>query len=156
MGIRRRQIDGEEMLNSIKVLGVGINGLLVLGAIGWLAGCGGNEGPQRYRMQGTVEFDGKPVPSGMIYFDPDASKENKGPQGFASIVAGKFDTRNGGQGHIGGPMKIRIVGLSAVPTATGDDTPKPALFPEFQEVVQLDKSDGTRAFVVPKESGSPQ
>lgn len=120
-----------------------------------LAGCS-ESGPKRYRLQGTVDFDGKPVPAGMIYFDPDASKGNKGAQGYATIVDGKFDTEKTGKGHAGGPMKVRIVGLTAAAAASNDDSPKPPLFPEFVDAVELDKSDDMRGFVIHKDyAGAP-
>ncbi len=121
-----------------------------------LVGCS-DSGPKRYRLQGTVEFDGKPVPAGTVYFDPDSAKGNKGPQGYASIVDGKFDTEKAGKGHVGGPMKIRIVGLTSAVVATNDDSPKPPLFPEFVDTVDLEKSDDLRGFVIHKDdAGAPE
>lgn len=122
--------------------------------IGLLAGCS-ESGPTRYRIQGTVEFDGQPVPAGTIYFDPDSSKGNKGPQGYATITDGKFDTEISGKGHVGGPMIVRINGLASIRTATDDDTPIPPLFPEFIESVELDRSDDMRGFIVPKDYAGP-
>ena len=121
-----------------------------------ITGCK-ESGPQRYRLQGTVEFDGKPVPAGTIYVDPDSAKGNKGPQGYATIVDGKFDTEKGGKGHVGGPMKIRIVGLTSAVVSTNDDTPIPPLFPEFVDAVELEKSDDLRGFVIHKDyAGAPE
>lgn len=122
-----------------------------------MAGCS-DSGPKRYRLQGTVEFDGKPVPAGTVYFDPDSAKGNKGPQGYATIVDGKFDTEKGGKGHVGGPMRVRIVGLAAAgETRTNDDSPKPPLFPEFVDTVDLEKSDDLRGFVIHKDyAGAPE
>jgi hypothetical protein len=128
--------------------------VLILGCIALLAGCS-ESGPARYRIQGTVEFDGRPVPAGTIYFDPDSSKGNKGPQGFATITDGKFDTDIGGKGRVGGPMTVRINGLASLRTTTDDDTPIPPLFPEFIESVELDRSDDMRGFIVPKDYAGP-
>ena len=110
---------------------------------------------KRHRLQGTVEFDGKPVPFGTIYFDPDTTKANKGPQGFAKIVEGKFDTDQGGKGHVGGPMKVRIVGYASAPSTTDVDAPVEALFPDFVEAVELEKAEDTRGFLIPKEYQTP-
>lgn len=126
--------------------------LVVLSLACCVLGCG-QAGPKRYRLEGTVEYEGSPVPAGTIYFDPDASKNNKGPQGFAQIVDGKFDTSKGGLGHVGGPMKVRIVGLAAAPSGqTNDDSPKPGLFPDFVDRVELDAMDSQRGFVIHKDS----
>jgi hypothetical protein len=128
--------------------------LVIVGSM-LVAGCSEN-GPKRYRLQGTVEFDSKPVPAGTIYFDPDTAKGNKGPQGYATIVDGKFDTEKAGKGHVGGPMRIRIVGLASAVVATNDDSPKPPLFPEFVDAIDLEKSDDLRGFVIHKDyAGAP-
>src|SRR5262249_3118118 len=76
----------------------------------FLCGCGSGS-PTMFHVSGTVTFDGKPVPAGRVDFFPDFSQKNDGPQGFALIKAGKFDTRDGGQGHGGGPIVIRIDGF---------------------------------------------
>ena len=58
-----------------------------------LAMCGGSESANTVHVSGTVTFAGKPLPIGMIVFEPDASKGNRGLQGHADIRDGKFDTR---------------------------------------------------------------
>jgi hypothetical protein len=122
--------------------------LCVTGAV---AGCrGGTDGPPRFHLAGSVEFEGKPVPAGMVYIDADSSKSNSGPQGFAPIVNGKFDTRQG-KGHVGGPSIVRITGLPSAPSSAAtvtDDSGKPPLFPEYKESVSLDKKDASRSFTV--------
>jgi len=130
------------------------NFVFTLCCLGLIAGCS-ESGPTRYRIQGTVEFDGQPVPAGAIYFDPDSSKGNKGPQGYATITDGKFDTELGGKGHVGGAMTVRINGLASLRTTTDDDTPVPPLFPEYIESVELDRSDDMRGFIVPKDNAGP-
>jgi len=74
-----------------------------------LTGC--DSGPRTYPVSGTVTFDSKPVPAGRVDFWPDFSTGNDGPQGFAIIRDGAFDTRKGGQGHGGGPMIIKVEGF---------------------------------------------
>lgn len=66
---------------------------LLVGALA-LAGCG-KEPANVVHVSGTVTFDGKPVPLGMIVFEPDPSKSNSGRQGHADIKDGKFDTPPG-------------------------------------------------------------
>lgn len=36
--------------------------------------CGGSSGPKKYKVNGTVSFDGKPIADGRITFKGDASK----------------------------------------------------------------------------------
>jgi hypothetical protein len=78
-----------------------------------LLGCSGGDGdgPSRHRLTGTVTLDGQPVASGQIFFDPDVSQGNSGPQAYATIKDGKYDTSAGeGKGHVGGPHKVSISG----------------------------------------------
>jgi hypothetical protein len=85
--------------------------LLVLVVAAPLLGC--SSGVKLFPVSGTVTFDGKPIPAGRLYFNPDVGKGNDGPQGYADIREGKFDTREGGRGTPGGPMVIRIEGFEA-------------------------------------------
>ena len=102
------------------------NIIVVLPLAIWLlaeaSGCGGG-GPTRYELSGKATFEGKPIPHGRIVFEPDASKKNAGPQGFANIKDGQFDTSDGGQGHIGGDHLIRVEGFDAVPGAGAAQAP---------------------------------
>lgn len=52
-----------------------------------VTGCG-NQGPPRVAVQGTVQFDGKPVPDGSIRFIP--LEGTPGPESAAAIVDGKY------------------------------------------------------------------
>lgn len=75
-------------------------------------GCGGDNEPKRYRVQGKVSYDGKPIPYGDVLITPDGAKKNSGPQGFANIRDGVFDTSGpGGKGYGGGPAVIRVTGF---------------------------------------------
>lgn len=104
-----------------------------------LSGCGGgsDDGPQRFEVSGTVLFDGKPVPSGTIYFQPADGKP--GPQGFAAIVNGAYDTSRG-KGTVGGSHRARIEGV--------DETGKPIFVPHFEDV-DLPESSFTKSFEIP-------
>jgi len=74
------------------------------------SGCG-EAGPNRYHVSGTVSFEGQPVPAGLVMFDPDVSSGNNGPQGFALIHDGVFNTADtGGKGPVAGPHRIRVSG----------------------------------------------
>ena len=103
-----------------------------------LVGCG----PTSAEISGTVTFDGKPIPRGRIYFSPDAARNNDGPQGFAEIRDGKYDTRLNGRGASGGPTIVRIEGTdgAAMPVS---------LFVEYLEPIDLPKETCVRDFNVP-------
>ncbi len=108
-------------------------------------GCGG--GPKTFDVSGTVTFDGKPIPAGRIDFFPDFAKGNDGPQGFAIIKNGKFDTRQAGQGHGGGALLVRIEGFdgkSDDPSFFGNP-----IFVAHQFSRELPKEATTQTFDVP-------
>ncbi|HEY2414911.1 MAG TPA: hypothetical protein VGI40_21885 [Pirellulaceae bacterium] len=99
-----------------------------------------------YRVSGNVTFNGKPIPKGLIYFDPQA----EGPQGFANIEEGKYDTAIPGKGTgvRGGAYHIRVGGFTGIEkneAPFGD-----ALFPEYNGTKDLPKADSTFDLDVPK------
>ena len=104
------------------------------------SGCGSSEdgGPVRYRVSGTVTFDGNPVPAGTIYFQP--APGNPGPQGFATIVDGEYDTADSGKGTVGGAHSVRIEGADASGT--------PIFVPHFEDL-NLSTEASTHEFDVP-------
>ena len=57
------------------------------------AGCG-QSGVPRNAVWGSVTWKGQPVPRGVIYISPDTKKGNSGPQGYALIKDGHYDTRD--------------------------------------------------------------
>ena len=120
-------------------------GMLVLVGLS-LAGCG-RSGPPRYELSGTVTYGGQPLPAGVIFFDPDVRQGNDGPQGFAHIQDGRYDTRQKGKGQVGGPHRVRIFGFDGHP---GPELPmgKP-LFSEYQADHHLPRENSTRDFDVP-------
>src|SRR5947209_8373706 len=82
--------------------------ILSLLAMCAIVGCSGQKAG--VNVSGTVTHDGKPLPRGRIYFNPDFSKENDGPQGFAPIVDGTYDTRQQGRRAHGGASIAVITG----------------------------------------------
>ncbi len=74
-------------------------------------GCNRSSGEKLYRVHGTVVFEGKPVPKGTLFFDPDGSKGGSGSQGFADIIDGKYDSAASGQGIKKGPYVVRVQGF---------------------------------------------
>jgi len=120
-----------------------------------LCGCG--DSVDLYNLQGTVTFDGQPVPYGRIEFIPDNSKENSGGTGYAQILEGKYDTSQlPGRGTIGGPHNVKITAYDGKPTGGGtEDAPvagpevKP-LFIGYEVKEDLPLESGvTKDFAVP-------
>lgn len=111
-------------------------------AFAWVTGCGGNAGPRRFNLSGTVTFDGKSIPAGSIVFQPDTANGNSGPQGVAEIRNGKYSTADG-RGMIGGPHIVRITGFDAIAASENDVVN--ALFGEYEVKVDLPAKSGTDA-----------
>src|SRR5262245_21835714 len=84
--------------------------LIVCAAV---AGC---SGASLYDVKGTVNWNGDPIPAGVIWFEPDVAKGNiNGPQGYAQIKDGKFDTRQNGRGVRPGLYTIRVEAFDGKP-----------------------------------------
>jgi hypothetical protein len=110
-------------------------------------GCG-KTGPERYELAGKVTFRGQPVPKGYILFAPD--KGNSGPGAKAGIINGSYEMMPG-QGMVGGPHRVTIVGTDGIPFDQGDGVMNPMgkpLFPEYEVSVDLPKQSGTYDFEV--------
>lgn len=80
-----------------------------LAALVILAGCGGDEGPPRYSLSGTVTFEGESIPFGWMIFAPE-----NGPGATANIEDGKYHTPPG-WGTVGGPHTIEVVAFGKKP-----------------------------------------
>ncbi len=109
-----------------------------------MAGCSPEE--KLYDVSGTITHQGKPVPKGVIHFDPDGG----GPQGFANIENGKFNTATPGQGkgiRGGGKYTLRINGFDG---KVGDESPMgAAVFPEHMFSKDLSAQNQTLDYDVP-------
>jgi hypothetical protein len=114
-----------------------IFGVLVLSA------CGPRE-EKLNRVSGRVTFDGKPVPKGLIHFDPTAD----GPQGFANIIDGQYDTALQGSGVRGGAYNIRVNGFDG--KVIPDHPFGKDLFPEYMGRAELPAADSTYDLNIPK------
>lgn len=119
-----------------------------------LTGCGqsGND-PRSFHVHGEATFDGKPIPRGGVTFDPDGSKGNTGPQGYAEIIDGKFDTHQNGKGTTGGDQ---IVTITAYDGKATEDNPegKPLFFGWKTNVTFADDKNPTMNFDVKKSDKS--
>lgn len=107
-------------------------------------------GPQRFDVSGKATFDGKPIPSGKIMFEPDSTKGNEGPQGSADILNGVFDTKLGGKGTVGGPHNVRLQGFDGKKVEGWPDGQP--IFIEFTIPADLPKESTTKDFDVPRKA----
>lgn len=113
--------------------------------VGLLAGCGNSE--RLYDVAGTVSWNGKPVPAGLVFLDPDAAKGGTGRQGFANIKDGKFTTAVDGRGIAGGMYVIRVLGYDG---KARDELPfGMPLFDEHQEARELPAANSELTLAVP-------
>lgn len=100
-------------------------------------GC--SSGDRNLEVSGTVTFKGTPVPMGTILFEPDAAKGNKGRGVMAEIKDGAYRSRPG-QGVVGGPHVVRIVGFDGKGDARGESMRGSPLFSEQVRHVDLSQS----------------
>lgn len=81
---------------------------LMVIAIGFAAGCGsGSNAPPTYAVTGTVTFDGAPLKSGDIRFEPETPGE---APDAGTIADGKFSIR-----AKAGKKKVRITASREIP-----------------------------------------
>ncbi|MCA9205406.1 MAG: hypothetical protein KDA59_20280 [Planctomycetales bacterium] len=123
-------------------------------AVVLMIGCGGDSGPTRYEVSGTVTYQGQPVPKGFVTFSPDTSQGNSGPGGGAEIVDGHYETA-AGKGVIGGPHQVRIVGYDGIPISMeGEElTDGQPLFTPYITTIDFPAEDSTQDFTIPSGDG---
>lgn len=110
-----------------------------------LTGCAA--GDRVYDVSGTATFDGRPIPAGIIYFDPDPTKGGAGPQGFAVVKDGKYDTAVEGKGVRGGAYIVRITGYDG---KVANEAPMgQALFAEYEFKKELPREKSELPIEVP-------
>ena len=120
-------------------------GVLVL-LVALQAGCTSTE--RLYDLSGTATYDGRPIPAGIIYFDPDPIKGGTGTQGFANIHGGHYTTAVNGRGIRGGSYIIRITGYNG---KTANEAPLgQSLFDEYEMKKDLPAANSELNFDIPK------
>jgi hypothetical protein len=125
----------------IKFIATGAAVLLVLLGGYVVASRGCSAGVRRYRLQGTVTYNGSVVPQGTIGFQSDEGGRRY--SGYDGIVDGKFDTNKDGKGHIGGPHSITVTGFrhSASESFVGDSSPELLFEPiEWNETLRRENT----------------
>jgi hypothetical protein len=127
-----------------------VRAALAGGLMAAVGACGNPSG--RYDLSGTIMFDGKPVPAGLIVINPDMQKKNDGPQGMAEIKAGRFDTKASAKGAPSGAVTLVVDGFDGQPLP---DQPlgKP-LFIGHRVSLDLPKTATTHDIDVPKSAGA--
>jgi hypothetical protein len=114
-------------------------------------GCG-QAGPKRVRVSGAVTYAGQPVELGRIIFEPDTSHGNRGPEGFAPIENGRFDTASPhSKGPVPGATIVRIEGLRLADSQDVASSGR-AMFSTYEERVDVPQADLVKDFVVPTSS----
>lgn len=112
-------------------------------------GCG-ESGPPRVHVVGDITYQGKPLPAGVILFEPDVKRGAvDGPQGFAQIKNGKFDTRVGGRIACKGFSLLTIQGYDGVSKDPESPIGSP-LFTSYATTAELAGPESPLTIDVPK------
>lgn len=116
-------------MTSIRTIGAVVRCLLFAGFVG----CGGETGPARYAVSGTVKLDGQPLKNGRVSFVPVVEPGSPGPSAFGDVKAGEYQIPQEG-GAIEGQHSVYIMVLGE-PESTADDEE-----PNYEEVGQVVRS----------------
>lgn len=73
--------------------------------------------------------------------------------GFARIVNGRYDTRQQGRHHAGGPHRVTIVAYRGLKNPKNPDSDVLLAFPPYMAEVDLPRKTATLDFDVPAEWG---
>ncbi|MEW4454949.1 hypothetical protein AB1L30_19945 [Bremerella sp. JC817] len=129
--------------------------LLLIAAAPTLLGCGSHDAFSRVIVEGSVQYDGQPVPKGAIWFVPQASMGIEAPTGFALIRDGKYKTERL-KAPIAGSYSIKITGFDTVPPTAAEQAewgdrefPGHPLFPEYVVTETISAETTTLDFEVP-------
>ena len=120
-----------------------------------VGGCGGERGPERVVVSGTVTYQGKPIPDGTIRFAPAAGAAV--PTIGATIVAGKYRVDAKGGVPVG-TFIVQIEAYRSFADAPQPDTASPAPPKKFEIRDQYipDKFNANSGLKVVVPSGSNQ
>lgn len=145
-------------LSLLVMHGRGLRAAIAMVLLAAVAGCSPS-GPPRVSVSGEVTFDGRPVPTGVIHFDPTLQAGRDAPTGFATISDGRYQTEPG-QGPGPGPYRARVTGGDGRPVqgiVNLDPEPVPEealkfgslLFSDYEVPVELPPTGTTIDFHVP-------
>jgi hypothetical protein len=116
-----------------------------------LAGCGGDRGPERVVVSGTVTYNGKPIPNGSIRFMPTAASPV--PMAGAAIKDGEYKVEAHG-GIPVGTHKIEIDAYRVDPAYAKPDMPTGRGVPRKQYLPKRYNTDSELTITI--EPGSPK
>lgn len=126
--------------------------LFLLTALGILSAAGlgcAKDDPRANPISGTIVYRGQPVPAGSVTFIPDASQGNSGPAVTIPFENGRYESRSVGMGHVGGPHKIRITGLTGKNSGDEFFPQGTLLFPDYETSADLPKGPIELNFTIP-------
>jgi len=111
----------------------------------FLTGCEKSIG--RQPVSGSVTHNGRPVVYGTISFAPDVSKGVTGPQGYAEIRNGRYQT-DADKGPVSGAHVVRITGWMSSPE---EGILGAAVFSEYTTQVEIPAAGSQLDFDVPSQ-----
>jgi len=119
-----------------------------------LAGCG--DGLKRYRVKGTVTFEGKPVQFGAIFFEPTESVGKIAPTVYLPVRDGKYDAND--KGPIAGKYRVVVGGMDKSRDRVDDDgiTQTARLFQDYAFEVEMPPPNNTLDVEVPASQAIPR
>ncbi len=121
---------------------------LVLAAL-LLAGCGRGDGLTRFPVKGTVKYQGQPVKTGAIFFEPTASVGEIAPTVYLPVRDGKYDT--GEEGPVKGKYRVVVGGTDESQQHVDSDgiTHTKQLFQDYRFEVDIPPPNNTLDIEVP-------
>ena len=116
-----------------------------------LSGCGESKLPQ-YSISGKITFDGKPVPTGSVKFEP-VTEDGNYKTTVVEYKDGSYSA-SGENGIFGGKYKIVVFGYDGVPYEGGEGTIDigKELFPSYTMEKELEAKEQTLDIEVPATS----
>jgi len=125
-----------------------ITTIVLIALVAFVAGCGGSSGPQTYRVEGTVTYQGAPVEGANVAFEPTDSTGTSA--GGTTDASGKYTLMAsfGGTGTTPGTYTVTITKRDVV--ATGRKVP---VTDEGGQEVMIDEM--ARKDLLPENYASP-
>jgi hypothetical protein len=113
------------------------------------AGCGRGDSLKRYRVKGTVTFEGKPVEFGAIFFEPTESVGKLAPTVYLPVRNGKYDAN--GEGPVAGTYRVIVGGQDQSKRHVDSDgvTHIQQLFQDYKFDVEIPPPNNTLDVDVP-------
>lgn len=114
----------------------------------FIVGCGSAN--KAVDLQGEVSYAGKPIPLGKIVFTPDTSRGNSGPQGFAAIEQGKFNTTvRTGRGSVPGHVIVKIEGFETATAGSDGFLGKPLFEKPYEQAIEINAGQEALTISIP-------